>query len=438
MASDAAEVRVFKAALVHNPALALRRLRADPVQFIPIAVEAIQQADPHDEASIAEVLGRLLTKARGRLMARLLFDGIPPGVPALQSVAIQAGLFLARCQRIRSEEDRIAKAEIWNTLSELFAATGDSRAGWRCGQRAVRLMRRLVSENRDHLPRLIIALQVQAKRCSEVGDHARAIHLAEDAASRALAAAKDLPSLRLYLGALDVLVQRLSMSGDDVAALAESFKAFALLKDAIAQGAPLGADLAVCELRLATAYTRRRSFEEALPHAESAALALQRCCHEDPNTYANLYLNAVDLVVGARASMGMDPSEEHLVGEARAHFQLLSQRFPRAFLPRFMMYLARESAALAATETTEMAVQRARQAAEMARKVADLHGDRYAVDEGQIHLHLAQLLASRGENANAGQAAREAIKCFTRTARTANQTAESLADARNLASRMGK
>ncbi len=437
MKSSTGKLRVFTAALVHSPGLALRSLRRDPVQFIPIAVDAIQRADPHDEVAIASVLTRLLKGSQGRLMARLLFDGIPVGLAALHQVAIDAGTQLARSLKIRCEEDRIAKAEIWNTLSEFYAAAGDSRSGWRCGQRAVRLMRRLVSENRDHLPRLIIALQVQSKRCSEIGNHERAIRLAEDAASRALAAAKDLPSLRRYIGALDVLAQRFSMSGDDISATAESWKAFALLKDALAQGAPVAAELAVCELRLATVYTRRQSFEEALPHAESAALALQRCCHEDPNAFAYLYFNAVDLVVGARAALEMDASPEHLVGEARAFFQVLSKRFPKAFLPRLMMYLARESAALAGNGAIDVAIQRATQATDTARKVSELHGDRYSVDEGQVHLHLAQLHAGRGDTEAARQAVREAIACLTRTTRTAAQATEILGDARGLAARLG-
>lgn len=102
------------------------------------------------------------------------------------------------------------------------------------------------------------------------------------------------------------------------------------------------------------------------------------------------------------------------------------------------MYLARESAALASTATGELAVQRAKQAAEVARKVSELHGDRYAVDEGQIHLHLGHLLAVRGENRIAEQSLHEAIACFTRTARAANQAAESLDEARNLASSLGE
>ena len=419
-----AEIRQFKAALVHNPRLALRRLCGDPLRFLPIAFEAAQFADVREGQRIARVLERLLSRENPRTMARLLFDGIPHGVPILSAVAIEAGLLLAARLQIRTESDRLAKAEIWNGLAERYAAAGDSRTGWRCSLRAVRLMRRLVSEDRDHLPRLIIALQVLAKRCSEIGDHSRAVHLAEDAASRALAASCDISSLRRYIGTLDVLSNRLSMAGDDVAALAEALKAEALARDAVHQGAPFLAEQAVCELRLATTYTRLRQFEQSLPFAERAAAGLQSLAHQDPQAYANLYWNAVDLVVGAHASLGLEPSSDAIIGDARSYFHQLAKDFPAAYLPRFMMYLVRESAALAGPIASDEAVTRGEEASAAAKQVSVLHGDLYCVDEGHIHFHLARLRESRGEWDLAQNSVRNALSCFKRTARAARKSQE--------------
>ncbi len=402
----------FLAALRRHPPSALRRLRRDPDLYLQLALDAVERADIIDGSRIAAIFADLLRGRQSGDFAQRLFDAIPHGSQYLSGIAVKAGQMVAASIRIRSEETRAAKAAIWNDLAERCAQTGDASAGLRYAARAVRLFRRLVSENRDFHPKLIQALQVLAKRLSDTGDHERAISIAEEAVSRALDSARDVEGLRRYATALDTLANRLSRSGQHRRALIAATKAHAHLSEMDAAGAIQEEGLAASHLGLATIYTNLADYREALPHAQEAWLRLQVLALRNPSQFEAMYFLANDLVIGARSALGNPEADGPVPGDSLAFFQVRAAQDPKAFLHRYVCYLVRQSAILAEEIASDEAMELAIRACDGARRLHELFGDRFAMDEGHIHFHAAVLHRSRGEVQEARASALRALARF--------------------------
>lgn len=406
------QVRQFEAALRFSAESASQILCGNPSYFLPLAIKLADDEGPEDAERIVTLLQLLIVGATGAEMAKPIFWGIPHGSPRLSRLAIEAGKVLLLQVPADDELNRATRAEVLSELSERYEVIGDPSEGRRVSEESVRLFRVLAAENPAYQPKLIAALKYLSKRCSSTGEPCRAVELAAEAADRALEIADDLQGLRRFIDALDILANRQSIAGDAEGAWTTIKKADAMLGLGQAQGAELVEERAMVRLRQVTILTRLRRFKECLPIAEEAVERMQALAYGAPHSFAHLYLNAVDLAAGCRVTLGLSPSSEILQGEARAFFEVLVQEDPRRYAPRFMKYLARESAMVASSMEVERVVDLAERAAELAITVAAYHGNLHAIDEGHVFVHLAKCRLDRGQFEAAIHAIRSAESRF--------------------------
>ncbi|MFM7101361.1 MAG: hypothetical protein ACKO3N_09335 [Verrucomicrobiota bacterium] len=165
-------------------------------------------------------------------------------------------------------------------------------------------------------------------------------------------------------------------------------------------------------LRQATLLTRLQRFEECLPLADEAVLRMRELAHANPQSYAHLYMNAVDLAAGCRVKLGLPPSGEMLQGEARQFFEQLAEQHPKRYAPRLMKYLARESAMIASHGPAGVSLQLAAKAAALVPIVTRHHEGRHALDQGHVLMHLAELLRGVGKLEAASETVQAAMEQY--------------------------
>jgi tetratricopeptide (TPR) repeat protein len=354
--------RAFLATLRHRPDRAIARIRSKPNPYLALALRAAAESDPEDARGVVTALMTLFPGKNGQRFAWYLLSRIPSGSLHLGDLARQAGRFLLRNLRVRNDLDAFAKAEISKRHSEWLAAAGDSAGGLKYAQRAVQTLRLLGRKGRVISPHLPIALQVAAKRLSELHLHSQAINIATEAVNASSSTSTDPMEVNAWITARDTLAVCLDAAGELERAIREAQLTQSAIETMAAQGLVIDEPITVSHLRLATLLAGAGHFNAALMHAPEAWTRSQSLAHTDRPRFEHLYLWANDVLTACQTMSGVPNCVGANIEESPGLLEQLASTNPKVYLLRYALYLMRQSALLAASSPTDEAMELAERA----------------------------------------------------------------------------